>query len=280
MKRSSSIALATAIALAIGSGVARAADEAEINAIIKSLAPIAGQTTGREYESAPPTRVIVRDRTIYLDYTYSIDLEVYFAFDSATLTAQAKQDLDALGHALESRHLRPYSYLIAGHTDAKGSAAYNQGLSERRAAAVGRFLLENYAIEFDRLYTIGMGESQLKDPAHPRAGINRRVEVTLIVPPGGISALEPPQAPASGTTIVVPPPAGPVTITIEKDAAKSSETVPADQADPRALPPCPDLGDDKDLDDISPRPGIDCAAKTSRPGTLQKGQDGDLKITW
>jgi outer membrane protein OmpA-like peptidoglycan-associated protein len=64
-----------------------------------------------------------------------------------------------------------------GSTDAKGSETYNQGLSERRADAVKRFLLEQYGIDAGNLVTVGYGKTHLKNPAEPLSGENRRVQV-------------------------------------------------------------------------------------------------------
>lgn len=169
---------------------ANGAEEAEINAIIKSLAPIAGQTLSPGYNKRNHRQVIIRNRKVILSRANSIDIEVYFEFDKFHLTRRAKGELAALGRALESRELRPFRYLVAGHTDAKGTAAYNQQLSDRRAASVMRFLIENYAIDPSRLTSIGWGERQLKSPDHPRSAINRRVEITLIIPRDGLSGLE------------------------------------------------------------------------------------------
>jgi outer membrane protein OmpA-like peptidoglycan-associated protein len=175
----------------------------EVNQIIRSLAPIAGQTIAGQEETtltAPgnpaaypgatrttgPSRSgvlleVVRDqRVIVVDTTYALDFEVYFPFDSADLTPQARMELAALGQALSARELQPYSYLIAGHTDAVGQPAYNQSLSERRAAAVVQYLVETFPIASDRLISVGFGQSRLKVPGEPRAAINRRVEVLLI----------------------------------------------------------------------------------------------------
>lgn len=195
---------AGALALMIGAGTTKAASEDEINRIIRSLAPIAGQTvpeapagsaTDVLTQPAPGTvtqppvthpdvyiEINIEGSLIVIDPTHSMDFEVYFAFDSAELTSRARTELTALGRALESGRLRPYRYLIAGHTDAVGHPAYNQRLSERRAASVRNFLIDNFAIHPDRLVSVGFGEERLKDPANPRAGINRRVEVAFIVP--------------------------------------------------------------------------------------------------
>ena len=176
--------------LSFGLFGAASAKSDDVNDIIRSLAPIAGQTEGGYHdrgiltEAARPTEVrfevVVENVVVVVDPTYAIDIEVYFPFDSATLTPEAQRALHALGQALQSRDLRPFSYLIAGHTDAKGAAAYNQALSERRAASVRAFLIEEYAIAPDRLLWIGFGEERLKTPHDPYAAVNRRVEVLLM----------------------------------------------------------------------------------------------------
>lgn len=183
--------------------VAQTSDE--INQIIRSLAPIAGQTvTGQarapltkpatrnpatylgSTQSTAPARsgllmeVVQGQRVIVVDTTYALDFEVYFPFDSADLTPQSRMQLAALGQALSSRELASHSYLIAGHTDAVGQPAYNQRLSERRAAAVVQYLVEAFPIAPKRLISVGFGQSRLKEQSNPRAAINRRVEVLLI----------------------------------------------------------------------------------------------------
>ncbi len=63
----------------------------------------------------------------------------------------------------------------------KGSDDYNLRLSTQRARAVRSYLLDAFPIDPGNLFTYGFGESDLKDPGNPTAGINRRVEVALIV---------------------------------------------------------------------------------------------------
>ena len=88
-----------------------------------------------------------------------------------------RAQVTALGQALSSADLKGGTFIVAGHTDGKGGDAYNQGLSERRADAVKRFLLEKYGIEAGSLVTVGYGKSQLKNTSDPLAGDNRRVQV-------------------------------------------------------------------------------------------------------
>jgi OOP family OmpA-OmpF porin len=67
---------------------------------------------------------------------------------------------------------------IEGHTDAQGSAEYNQGLSERRANAV-KLYLQTAGIEATRLRSAGYGFSQPVGPNDNSLGRaqNRRVEL-------------------------------------------------------------------------------------------------------
>ena len=108
---------------------------------------------------------------------------MYFDFDSATLKPEAIEQLKPLGEALSTADLGSGRYLIMGHTDAKGSVSYNQTLSEQRAASVRKYLVQRFLLQPDALVSIGLGETQLKRPAEPNAGINRRVEVSLLLEP-------------------------------------------------------------------------------------------------
>lgn len=109
-----------------------------------------------------------------------INFQVEFEYNSTTLSPKAAAVLDELGKALVSRELASFRFELIGHTDAAGSAGYNLDLSRRRAAAVRDYLSGRFSIAADRLATIGRGEEQLLDPAHPNSGVNRRVEIVNI----------------------------------------------------------------------------------------------------
>ena len=136
-------------------------------AIIRSLAP-------KKYL---PEHSGVRDET---PPKRAIDLEVPFKLDSADLTEVARHQLDALAEAMLAPELARSRFLIAGHTDATGDAEYNKGLSERRAAAVMNYLVENHDISALRLLAAGFGEERLKNTAQPDAAENRRVEIVAV----------------------------------------------------------------------------------------------------
>ena len=107
----------------------------------------------------------------------SVNLYVNFDYDSADLTSDARITLDRLGYALVDDRLKTFTFMIEGHTDAKGSDDYNQKLSERRAAAVRQYLMAQFGIDAARLTARGFGKTRLLDPSRPEDGVNRRVQV-------------------------------------------------------------------------------------------------------
>lgn len=105
--------------------------------------------------------------------------DVLFAVDSADLADGAQAALDAVAAHLEGRE--PGTVLVVGHTDDVADDAYNQGLSERRAATVAAELAKRVDTSRFELRTEGRGEAEplvpnTDDDARAR---NRRVTVTL-----------------------------------------------------------------------------------------------------
>ncbi|ESY99155.1 flagellar motor protein MotB [Mesorhizobium sp. L2C089B000] len=109
-----------------------------------------------------------------------LDMLINFSLDSAELQPEARTKLGEFAKALKDNRLRAHNFIVEGHTDASGSAIYNQGLSERRAQSVTAFLLSN-GIEPSRIRAIGEGKShpRVADPYDP---VNRRVEMRINLP--------------------------------------------------------------------------------------------------
>ncbi|MEZ5818070.1 MAG: OmpA family protein [Hyphomicrobiaceae bacterium] len=107
----------------------------------------------------------------------NVEIEVLFPYDSSEITAQTAASLLNLGRALNDPRLAGQRFVIAGHTDARGTRAYNEGLSDRRAQAVRQFLVEHFKIPPSNLVARGYGETRLKNPRNPRGAENRRVQV-------------------------------------------------------------------------------------------------------
>ena len=103
-----------------------------------------------------------------------------FAFDSDQIKPKYFSELDELARVLQrNTNLR---VRIDGHTDAVGTPAYNQGLSERRAVAVSRYLTGRSGIAASRIETEGFGASKpayTNDTDEGRTG-NRRTELTAL----------------------------------------------------------------------------------------------------
>jgi outer membrane protein OmpA-like peptidoglycan-associated protein len=106
-----------------------------------------------------------------------IDLEVNFEYDSAEVNRKAMEQLGALGNVLSKPEFKSTVFFINGHTDAKGSPQYNLGLSQHRAQAVRRVLIEQFKLRPDALIANGFGKEHLKRPNDPLGPENRRVEI-------------------------------------------------------------------------------------------------------
>jgi len=124
----------------------------------------------REFEDASVT-----DRGIMVTF----DSDVLFPLNSSYLTDKAKQELDKLIELLKD--YPKASLAVDGHTDATGTADYNQWLSERRAESVKRYLVGKGIAE-ERISTKGHGQTKPVAPNNTADGRqrNRRVEVTIL----------------------------------------------------------------------------------------------------
>lgn len=101
---------------------------------------------------------------------------IRFAFNSTEVLPESFPYLEQVGVVLRSPQAQGQAVLVVGHTDATGADPYNEGLSQRRALAVARYLVQQHGIAPERLQVAGLGERQPlpgSDPFDPR---NRRVE--------------------------------------------------------------------------------------------------------
>ena len=103
-------------------------------------------------------------------------MQVSFDFNSDRISGSSQTTVANLAAALASPQLEGRSFTIVGHTDGKGAAAYNQALSERRAASVRRYLINN-GVDASRLRAVGKGKSELLNAEDPFAAENRRVQI-------------------------------------------------------------------------------------------------------
>ena len=97
----------------------------------------------------------------------SIDLEIQFDYNSAEISRTSMPAVQELGKALSNPSLKGSTFVVAGHTDAIGSDAFNLDLSERRADTIKNYLAQKFGINGADLVTVGYGKTRLKDAQHP-----------------------------------------------------------------------------------------------------------------
>jgi len=137
-----------------------------------------GQTLELTLELAPIKRDVEALAT-QLQRERRVDLYgIYFDTDKATLKPESGDTLRQILGVLEQD--LALKLVIAGHTDSQGGDDYNLSLSERRAASVVAWLVDE-GIDSARLSAVGLGESQPVADNASEAGraLNRRVEVRL-----------------------------------------------------------------------------------------------------
>lgn len=123
----------------------------------------------------------VTDREIRIE----LSADVLFDFDKHDLRAEAFTSLAKVVEVLRASPDAPVS--IEGHTDGKGTDAYNQALSERRARSVKNWLVEHGGISGAKITAKGWGRTRPAVPNTRPDGSddpegrkrNRRVEIKV-----------------------------------------------------------------------------------------------------
>ncbi len=114
-----------------------------------------------------------------MQFEHTTELQtVYFEFDKYSLTAEARNILNA--NAAWLREHPNVSVQLEGHCDERGTLEYNQVLGENRAMSVKKYLV-SLGIVPARLYTISYGETMPAAPGHNEEAWaqNRRAEFKI-----------------------------------------------------------------------------------------------------
>ncbi len=109
---------------------------------------------------------------------------INFATGSAAIQPEEAEELFELGQVMSSfiSENPDELFLIEGHTDAVGDAAYNLALSDRRAESVALALTEYFDVPPENMIIQGYGESELLVPTAQAERANRRAVVRRVTP--------------------------------------------------------------------------------------------------
>jgi OOP family OmpA-OmpF porin len=107
---------------------------------------------------------------------------VYFETGSALLLSESEASLNEAGAALEK--FPDLEVEVEGHTDTRGSSAFNLRLSQARSESVRDYLLKHFQLKEGNLTAKGYGESrpETKERNEEELLRNRRVELRVLNP--------------------------------------------------------------------------------------------------
>lgn len=170
------------------------AAEMAVGSLTKTLKPGA-YTIG---VTAEEPHYLPYERTVTIEAAKTLELEValvkkefkivlpnvYFEFDKSDIKPESYPVLDGAAKTIFTvlSTTPEAKFEVQGHTDSKGSDAYNQKLSEARASSVKEYLVTNHQIAAARLMARGYGESKPVASNDTDAGRakNRRVEFVVL----------------------------------------------------------------------------------------------------
>jgi outer membrane protein OmpA-like peptidoglycan-associated protein len=140
----------------------------------------------KDYVKQTAALIVEKDKPLVRDFAMlkvgmSITLRgIYFDFDKSTIKPESRPALEDAAKMLNENPT--INVEIQGHTDSKGSDSYNLSLSDRRAASVVAYLVQNLGIDRSRLTSRGYGESMPIATNDTDAGraLNRRVEFAIV----------------------------------------------------------------------------------------------------
>src|SRR5690554_4255641 len=149
---------------------------------------MAGVAVGVNFGGSPavaaPAPVVEPEPVVYEEEyvepeTVRVELDAKFDFDKAVVKQDSYSDIENLAEFM--KQFPQTSTTVEGHTDSTGNAAYNQKLSERRAAAVRDTLVNQYGVEADRVNAVGYGKDRpvADNATNEGRAINRRVEASV-----------------------------------------------------------------------------------------------------
>jgi len=175
--------IGTAAGGAIGAVIGKVSGNTALGAVIGAAVggttgAIIGNKMDKQAEEIKKTVPDAKVERVGEGIVVEFNSNILFGFDKADLSVEAKGNLDKLVTVLNT--YADTDIELQGHTDSKGSEAYNQTLSEKRATTVSAYLAEK-SIKADRVTIKGFGETVPKYDNETEEGRaqNRRVEFLI-----------------------------------------------------------------------------------------------------
>ena len=128
----------------------------------------------------------------------SFAVSIDFDTDTPVVRPSSYEMVGRIADAMVHASLLPYNFLIVGHSDATGRREANAMLSQRRADAIRDVLVNTFKISSKRVSSLGVGEEQFIDTAHPTSKDNLQIQIlTIAKQPEQSEQAEQPAAKAS-----------------------------------------------------------------------------------
>lgn len=152
-------------------------------AVVEAPKDTDGDGVTDDVDQCPDTEkgAVVDEKGCYKELTESvtIDLLLEFDYNKANIREEHKPEIKRVADFMRKYPTARAS--LEGHTDSRGSDEYNQGLSERRAAAVMQYLIDVEGISADRLSSAGFGESKPKVENDSQENMQRNRRVSAVI---------------------------------------------------------------------------------------------------
>jgi OmpA-OmpF porin, OOP family len=110
----------------------------------------------------------------------TFNVAIHFDVDTPIILPESYETVGRIADALVNAPLLPFSFLIVGHSDSTGRREANVILSQRRADALREVLANTFKISAKRIQSLGVGEEQFIDQAHPTSPVNLQIQILTI----------------------------------------------------------------------------------------------------
>jgi OOP family OmpA-OmpF porin len=126
----------------------------------------------------------------------TFNVAIRFDVDTPIILPESYETVGRIADAFVNAPMLPFSFLIVGHSDSNGKREANVILSQRRADAIREVLVNTFKISAKRVQSLGVGEEQFIDQAHPTSPVNLQIQILTIAK---VPEQEPAAKPAAAT---------------------------------------------------------------------------------